>query len=416
MAPSTEQKICPKCKKMMKVGEFYTHKDGSKFDLCKKCLTLHVDNFDPSTFLWILEEANVPYIPQEWNTLRDRAYTKDPKKFNGMSVLGKYFSKMRLGQWKEDTWEDTKRYEEELKAQYEALGMEMPAEPNAAEMLEKGKVLKEKYEKGEISEGQYRTLASTEFQNSVDMSRQYWDPVTGEPLAPGIPGHEAANPFLEDGFIPEDALPDPANELTDDDKLYLAMKWGRLYKPNEWIELEKKYNEMMASFDIQDSDTIGTLILICKTFLKMNQAIDSGDLDAYQKLARVYDSMRKSAKFTAAQNKDKEDDYVDCIGDLVVMCEQQGFIPRFATDIPQDTVDQTLADMNEYLRKLVTEDLGLGQKIEDQIKRLKIMHQITEDEENGTTDIEDEDYEEHFNRIQEERSQDKKVFDGGDED
>lgn len=35
----------------------------------------------------------------------------------------------------------------------------------------------------------------------------------------------------------------------------------------------------------------------------MNQCIDQGDLEGYQKLARVSDTLRKSAKFTAAQNK-----------------------------------------------------------------------------------------------------------------
>jgi hypothetical protein len=48
------------------------------------------------------------------------------------------------------------------------------------------------------------------------------------------------------------------------------MKWGTLYTPAEWVELEKKYTEMKASFDIQDSDTNSALILICKTYLKMN--------------------------------------------------------------------------------------------------------------------------------------------------
>ena len=92
-------------------------------------------------------------------------------------------------------------------------------------------------------------------------------------------------------------------DLTDEDKKYLVMKWGRYYTPSEWIELETFYNEMMNSFDIQDADTRSTLILICKNNLKMNQSIDQGDLEGYQKLARVSDTLRKSAKFTAAQNK-----------------------------------------------------------------------------------------------------------------
>ena len=48
-------------------------------DLCKKCLTMHIDNFNPDTFLWILQDMDLPYIPEEWNVLRDRAFAKNPK-------------------------------------------------------------------------------------------------------------------------------------------------------------------------------------------------------------------------------------------------------------------------------------------------------------------------------------------------
>ena len=79
---------CKKCGKLMDEGQFYTHKDGRKTELCKKCLTMHIDNWDDSTYLWILEMLDVPYVPEEWAVLRDRAYAKDPKKMNGMSVFG----------------------------------------------------------------------------------------------------------------------------------------------------------------------------------------------------------------------------------------------------------------------------------------------------------------------------------------
>ena len=82
----------------------------------------------------------------------------------------------------------------------------------------------------------------------------------------------------------EDQLPDMEANLTQEDRVYLSVKWGRTYKPDEWVTLEKMYNDMTQSFDIQDADTIGTLILICKTNLKMNQAIDIGDVDRFSKI------------------------------------------------------------------------------------------------------------------------------------
>ena len=45
--------------------DFYTYKDGTKTELCKDCLTLHVNNFEPDTFLWLMEKMDVPYIPSE---------------------------------------------------------------------------------------------------------------------------------------------------------------------------------------------------------------------------------------------------------------------------------------------------------------------------------------------------------------
>jgi hypothetical protein len=30
---------------------------------------MHVDNFKPDTYLWILQECDVPYVPEEWNKL-----------------------------------------------------------------------------------------------------------------------------------------------------------------------------------------------------------------------------------------------------------------------------------------------------------------------------------------------------------
>ena len=147
----------------------------------------------------------------------------------------------------------------------------------------------------------------------------------------------------------------------------------------------------------------------------MNQAIDSGDMDGYQKLARVYDSLRKSAKFTAAQNKDQKGDYVDSIGELVAMCEKNGFIPRYATDIPQDKVDATLKDMNNYVKKLVTQDLGFGQQIEDALRKIEIQRQMNEQ---GDMDIEleDEELQDFYEDVEEQKVKDMEVIMGEEDD
>ena len=161
---------------------------------------------------------------------------------------------------------------------------------------------------------------------------------------------------------------------------------------------------MTESFDIQDADTINTLKFICKTNLKMNQALDSGDLDGYQKLSKVSESLRKSAKFTAAQNKEEKNDFVDSVGELIGMCEREGFIPKYVTDIPQDKVDATLKDMNDYLHKLVTQDLGFGQQIEDALKKIQIQKEMNEAAEQGEQELTDDDYIDYLDEIEEQKA------------
>ena len=135
-------------------------------------------------------------------------------------------------------------------------------------------------------------------------------------------------------------------------------------------------------------------------------------------MSRVYDSLRKSAKFTAAQNKEQNEDFVDSIGELVAICEKEGgFIPRFATNIPQDKVDATLEDMNKYVYKLVTQDLGFGRQIEDALKKIQIQKEMEEDEDALTSiedsvELEDEDYENFFKDIEDQREQDEQKMKG----
>ena len=52
---------CEKCHKTMKDTNFYTYKNGQKTEMCKACMTMHVDNFNPETF-FVLEFNAKPII------------------------------------------------------------------------------------------------------------------------------------------------------------------------------------------------------------------------------------------------------------------------------------------------------------------------------------------------------------------
>jgi hypothetical protein len=300
---------------------------------------------------------------------------------------------MKRKQWKDFGWEDRPK----LISQAEAADAERTS-MNA----ERDAFYREKFENGEISEAEYKTLTTTVSQREAARSAPALNPYLGP-----------NNPYDETKFFKEEDMPDLSTDLTGEDKVYLAMKWGRLYKPDEWVLLEKTYNEMMSSFDIQDADTINTLILICKTDLKMNQAIDNGDIEGFQKLSKVSEGLRKSAKFTAAQNKETKGDFVDSIGELVRICEKDGFIPRFATDIPQDKVDVTLQDMKNYIHTLVTKELGFGQQIEDALKKIQIQQEMNAAAEQGEDyELEDEDFQAFAEEKERQRDLDAEIMEG----
>ena len=353
------KKKCSKCQRVMEDTKFYSKKNGDKFDMCKQCLTMHVDNYNEDTYLWIIEQADLPWVPSEWNAIRQKQYAKKGRKMNGMSVVGKYFSKMRLNQWKKYNWATSEEAQEEanLNKQFK--------EEQQKQLEQK---LKEDFEKGQITQSQYRTLVSSSFQKQ----HQYMMRPAGQEEDPV--GKD--NAFRQEYFLSEDDLPDPAAELTKEDKQYLAMKWGRNYKPSQWLLLETKYTEMMNSFDIQDADSKNTLMFICKTYLKMDEAIDIGDVESYQKLSRVYDQLRKSMKVTAAQKKEENNQFIDSVGQLVAFCQKHGHvIPEFQIKAPHDIVDKVINDMKGYNRSLIYEESKkrvrqlLGRKTEKRLRK-----------------------------------------------
>ena len=347
----------------MEEVKFYSYRNGEKTEMCKQCLTMHVDNFDPDTFLWILQKLDAPWVPIFWNKIRDRQYAKHGNKLKGTSVIGKYLSQVKLKQYKDYTWARSEQLQE-IVTKKEGFDKEALAAQQQQ--------IKKQFENGEINQAQYRTLVSSEFQKENEYIMLPKAPEAEDPIGKD-------NAFNENDFLPEEELPDLAADLTLEDKKYLVMKWGRTYKMNQLIELQQKYVEMTNSFDIQDADSKNSLILICKTYLKMNQALDCGDVEGYGKYSRTYDMLRKSAKFTAAQNKENKSQVVDSVGQLVAFCQKNGGkIPRFQIKQP-DAIDKIIDDLKSYNRSLIYEDSALSRQIEDYLKQVRAAQAKKED-------------------------------------
>lgn len=137
--------------------------------------------------------------------------------------------------------------------------------------------------------------------------------------------------------------------------------------------MEDTYNKYANEYEL-NVDRELTLKQICKLELKMDQALDCGDASTYKSLQSAYDTLRKSAKFTEAQNKEGQTRYLDSVGELVRFCEMEGgIIPKMPNpdDYPEDKIDFCIKDMKQYNYNLVTKELGLGNLIESYIEKLE---------------------------------------------
>ena len=355
-----EQYYCKKCNRTMSADQFYGSNNlqkypNGKLDTCKKCITMHVDNFNPDTYMWILQECDVPYVPDEWHKLLEK-YAYDRDKLTGMTILGRYLSKMKLKQHKDYRWKDT------------AFLQEMADTKKEQAMKRQG------YDAQEIA-------------LQLEKDRQYLpeDGIVKEPVYDETPSTPSP---VEDYFAEQCGGEELNIDLTDEDKTYLRLKWGKTYKPEEWVKLEQLYEEMMQSYDIQGAGHIDTLKLICKTSLKANQLIDMGDIEGFQKMSKVYDSLMKSGNFTAAQNKSESGEFVDSIGELIELCEKDGYIERYYVESPNDKVDLTIQDMQRYTRTLIEEETNISTMVEKALR--ENAKEDEEDAKNNESDIIDE--------------------------
>jgi hypothetical protein len=383
--------FCEKCHRTLRADEFYGSNNlekypNGKLSQCKKCITMHVDNWVPNSYLWILQECDVPYVPEEWYKLIEK-YGKDKAKVTGMTILGRYLSKMKLKQYGDYRWKDTEFLQElQNHKTEEAMKAQGYSAAEIAQVVNEQRII---IPEGGFTEPQYVPT-------------------------PTISAPSADDYFMEQAGVEEIDL---VGDLTEEDRKYLLMKWGKSYKPEEWIRLEQFYQEMMQSYDVQGAGHEDTLKLVCKTSLKANQLLDIGDIDGAQKMIKMYDGLMKSGKFTAAQNKANEGEVLNSISELVLICEKEGFIPRYYTDGPNDRVDETLLDLKNYTHSLVVEEMNLGNLIENAVKQMAQEEAKEEDEDieeelsyDELNELRDEDFEDYQEFLEEEELSDAELL------
>lgn len=373
--------VCKECgKNKDSNNHFFHNRDGSWCDRCKECMCGDIDNRDPETFIPVLKEMDFPYVPRLWVEVANQAYMRNPSTFGCKSVLGRYIAKFAMLQYRGLGFEDSEEAEVRLYGTKEEREL---YKEKMRKKLERGSITEEQYENA-VSEGDgFDSIPK----DRIDM---WGNPIVDKPepqpspaleddttLTPGEPDAGEENPQVEDplsSMIPDFAAETEQkviDELTPEDMRTLGIKWGMSYKPSEWVKMESMYNQYCYEYDMS-VDREQVLRNICKCSLKMDEALDVGDVKTYKDLSTTFDVLRKSGRFTEAQKKEEQKRDLDSIGELVAYVESKsGAIPRESDPIeyPKDKVDFVIQDLKHYVDKLVKEDLGLSDLIESYIKK-----------------------------------------------
>lgn len=317
------KRYCEKCRQMKEEKEFYLSNNTEKYpdghiNLCKKCATLLVDNWEPETYLWLLEEIDVPYIPDVWADTLTKAVASG-RQITGLTVIGKYVSRMRLREWRDFRWKDTEFLQERKKAQ---IKQSMQANGFDAQAIT-------------------QTLET----GVVAMPERPTSPTPSQPEGLAL-GEQVEQKMV--------------SNLTENDKIYLCTQWGKTYTADEWVRLEELYQQMLLSYDIQTAGDLNTLKLACKASLKANQLLDVNDIEGAQKAMKMYENMMKAGKWTAAQTKVDDDEFIDSVGEIINICEKDGYIERYCAPGPQDHIDRLIQDLQHYTSQLVFNETSLS--------------------------------------------------------
>lgn len=79
-------------------------------DICKDCLKMVVNNYYFNSFIWVLEEVDVPFLYDEWVYFI--------KRYPDSYILGRYLSKMRLMGYRRMTFKDSFYRDDRIKEQF----------------------------------------------------------------------------------------------------------------------------------------------------------------------------------------------------------------------------------------------------------------------------------------------------------
>lgn len=160
----------------------------------------------------------------------------------------------------------------------------------------------------------------------------------------------------------KDRIPD----LSAARKAELTHTWGKGYTDDELTYMDKFYTGMCNSHNIITETQKHAAETLAKLSVRISQKISAGD--DIDKDIGAYDKEMKIGGFTTENVKNMSD--FESVGELIAYLEKVGWKNPYYEGAPKDVVDETIANMQAYLRRLVMGESNLKDAVEQRLSSL----------------------------------------------
>ena len=353
---ATEKKTCSHCGKQQGIANYYKTKTTEIYEdgclpVCKSCLENNFRATDPASFMHILKAIDVPWIPSEYRAI----YNKNvkPTAPNSISILGKYIMKMKLVQYKEFGFLQSKEAQEkyETKENYDPI---------------------ENYNYNRPLETPSNFTSSKSNFNLEE--RDFTSYREDQEVLRNMDEEEKESETL---YTPEE-------------KHYLYSKWGRGYDLPQLLILEKLYLEMCEDFDIRTATQKDYLKKYCVASLRYDECLANQDYESAKKASSMFTNINKEAGFQPIQNQNANENYLNAVSYMVKLAESEGPINsrlwQDYIDYPEDIIDLSIKDIKLWQQQLVANDDSIMSRYAEAYSELQEQDKLLEEEDFGEDD------------------------------
>ena len=136
------------------------------------------------------------------------------------------------------------------------------------------------------------------------------------------------------------------------------IKWGTGYTFEELINLENLFVNTLKANNVSSPMQKDAIKKACKMSVSLDKAISNQDSKEINELSKAYQNFVKTAKIDDLIEAASQD-VISNVAQLVEYIEDNGYQFQFYDDVDRDIVDKSIKDIQQFIKRLVSDATGL---------------------------------------------------------